>query len=77
MEQQGDLESMWRRVRTPIVIILFTLAGFLFVTQEELISNTTAFVTATAAGLPAIYRAIELVTGLNISRMFSRKKSQG
>lgn len=72
MEQRVNVESTWRRVRTPIMIILFTLAGFLFITQEELVSNTTAFVTAAAAGLPAIYRAIEMITGFNLARMFTR-----
>lgn len=72
MEERVNVESTWRRVRTPIMIILFTLAGFLFITQEELVSNTTAFVTAAAAGLPAIYRAIELVTGFNLGRILTR-----
>ncbi len=76
MEQRVNVESTWRRVRTPIMIILFTLAGFLFITQEELVSNSTAFITAAAAGLPAIYRAIELVTGFNLGKMFSRGKKE-
>ena len=76
MEERVNLESTWRRVRTPIMIILFTLAGFLFITQEELVSNTTAFITAAAAGLPAIYRAIELVTGFNLGRLLSRGKKK-
>lgn len=76
MEARVNVESTWRRVRTPIMIILFTLAGFLFITQEELVSNTTAFVTASAAGLPAIYRGIELITGINIAGMFTRSSKK-
>ncbi|MCH8022042.1 hypothetical protein IH785_19670, partial [candidate division KSB1 bacterium] len=52
-EKEGET-SGWGKLRKPLLIVLFGVVLFLFGTQQELFKSTLAFVSATAALLPAL-----------------------
>lgn len=74
LEHRINRESAWVQIRTPIMIILFALGAFLLTTQEQLLNDARGIITASAAALPALYTAIEKMTGINILKIFTKKK---
>lgn len=77
MELEIESQDLWRRLRTPISIILFALGGFVFYTQRDILNETLAFVTGVAALIPTLSRVLEAVTTVNLlPNMFRRKKKE-
>jgi hypothetical protein len=54
----------WNYFRTPVVIILITIAMFIFITQEETFNSIIAFITTFAAGIPIIFRLLGMITSM-------------
>lgn len=57
---QADELSHWERWKLPLIVVLFTMIGFLFITQKELYDNTVYVVTGVTGGLMALLRLIGL-----------------
>jgi len=65
MEIEIESQDNWRRLRTPISIVLFGLGAFIFYTQRDVLNETLAFVTGAAALIPTLSRIIDTVTGIS------------
>ena len=79
MEIEIESQDSWRRLRTPISIVLFGLGAFIFYTQRDVLNETLAFVTGIAALIPTLGRVIDSVTGLSLAslpRLWSRPKKK-
>lgn len=46
----------WGRLKTPIVVVIVALLAFLLASQQETYSRLIAYVTALAAGVPAVFK---------------------
>jgi hypothetical protein len=46
----------WGRLKTPIIVVIVALLAFLLASQQETYSKLIAYVTALAAGVPAVFR---------------------
>jgi hypothetical protein len=53
-----EADSLRTKVKIPLITAVFFIVVFLFVTQPDLYNNTSAFVTAIAALIPAIFKII-------------------
>ena len=60
---QEEENSMWRKLKIPVFVIMILLTIFLFSTQPSLFNNTLTYITATAALLPGIFKLIGLFEG--------------
>jgi hypothetical protein len=64
LEQKVKVTGSWNYFRTPVVIILITIAMFIFITQEETFNSIIAFITTFAAGIPIIFRLLGMITSM-------------
>ncbi len=60
LEKEERRRSPWARLKVPILIILLGITVFLFTTQPDVFDTTFGFVTAIAAGIPAVLRLLDL-----------------
>lgn len=66
MELEIESQDLWRRLRTPISIMLFALGAFVFYTQRDILNETLAVVTGAAALIPTLGRILEAFTTVNL-----------
>lgn len=66
MEIEIESQDLWRRLRTPISIMLFALGAFVFYTQRDILNETLAVVTGAAALIPTLSRVLETFTTVNL-----------
>jgi hypothetical protein len=50
--------STWELMKAPLLLILLSVALFLFVTQKEMYNSTLSFVSALTAGLAALFKLL-------------------
>ncbi len=68
LERKVKETGSWNYFRTPVVIILITIALFIFITQEETYNNIIAFITTFAAGIPILFRLIGMITSMKAAK---------
>jgi len=66
MRQVAQLEgvaepSTWDRLRLPFALTAASAAAFLFTTQREMFNQTVTVVTAVAAAIPTVFRAVSVM----------------
>ena len=54
--------SIWGRIRTPLIMVGIAMGAFFFITQREISGQSLRILSAVAAGLPIILKAIGLLT---------------
>jgi len=55
--------STWNKLKMPLLTVLIGVSLFLFITQQDVFNNTLAWLSAIAAGLPALFRVFSMVQG--------------
>ena len=65
---RADVYSNWDRLKVPLLLVLFAVIAFLFLTQKELYDSTISLVTALTGGAFAL---------LKLLGMFQRGKDPG
>lgn len=68
LERKVKETGSWNYFRTPVIIILITIALFIFITQEESFNSIIAFVTTFAAGIPIIFRLLGMLTSIKVPK---------
>ena len=64
LERSVKETGSWNYFKTPVVIILITIALFIFITQQETFNSIIAFITTFAAGIPIIFRLLGMITSM-------------
>ncbi|MDQ3109591.1 MAG: cache domain-containing protein [Bacteroidota bacterium] len=64
LERKVKETGSWNYFRTPVVIILITIALFIFITQEETFNSIIAFITTFAVAIPIIFRLLGMITSM-------------
>jgi hypothetical protein len=60
-QQEGG--SAWELMKAPLMLILVSVALFLFITQKDIYDSTISFMSAIAAGLAALFRLLGMFQG--------------
>jgi hypothetical protein len=68
LEQKVKETGSWNYFKTPVIIILITIAMFIAITQEETFNSIIAFITTFAAGIPIILRLLGMVTSMKMGK---------
>ncbi len=64
LERNVKETGYWNYFKTPVLLILITIALFIFITQQETFNNIIAFITTFAAGIPIVFRLLGMVTSM-------------
>ncbi len=68
LERKVKETGSWNYFKTPVIIILITIALFIFITQEETYNNIIAFITTFAAGIPILFRLLGMITSMKAAK---------
>jgi hypothetical protein len=68
LERKVKETGSWNYFKTPVIIILITIALFIFVTQEQTFNSIIAFITTFAAGIPIIFRLLGMITSMKTGK---------
>lgn len=60
-QQEGG--SAWQLLRAPLLLILVSVALFLFITQKDVYDSTISFMSAITAGIAALFRLLGMFNG--------------
>jgi hypothetical protein len=55
-QQEGG--SAWELMKAPLLLILVSVALFLFITQKDIYDSTISFLSAITAGIAALFRLL-------------------
>ncbi len=56
MEDNGS----WRKLKTPLLVVIFAILAFLLTSQQEAYSKLIAYITALATGIPTVIKLLSL-----------------
>ncbi|MEX8546958.1 MAG: cache domain-containing protein [Mucilaginibacter sp.] len=56
MEDNGN----WRKLKTPLIVVIFAILAFLLTSQQEAYSKLIAYVSAFAAGIPTLIKLLSM-----------------
>jgi fumarate reductase subunit D len=56
--RQQDGGSAWELMKAPLMLILVSVALFLFITQKDTYNSTLSFMSAITAGIAALFRLL-------------------
>jgi hypothetical protein len=69
LERKVKETGTWNYFKTPVILILITLALFIFITQQETFNTIIAFVTTFAAGIPIVFRLLGMLTSMKAAKV--------
>jgi hypothetical protein len=59
---ERSTQTGWSIARMPVLLLLVSLVLFLYLTQQQVLSSTMAFISTASAFLPALFRLIGTIT---------------